>query len=871
MRGPAWGMTIRQGIQHFPKFLLPAMVALLGASAVSAYGQQASDWTGRVSSNWFIPLNWDSGVPGQTTEATINTVTPNSTEITSSGAQAQNLSVGANRNGMLVVKGGGTLIVYGAATVGDLSSGVGTVKVTGQGSNWQNNGTMFIGGQGTSTFTVEEGGTVHSNGVSIGLNPGSNGTVTVAGPNSVWTNGPCCGVNIGAFGTGKLIIANGGKFINLGDAANIGQFAGSQGSVTVTGVGSTWSNLLPVNVGNSGTGSLTISDGGQVRASLVRVAVNAGSIGTLNIGSGAGSQAIAPGLLDTTSVVFGAGTGVLNFNHTSNTYVFAPAISGVGTVNALAGTTTLTGQNVYGGATNVSGGTLRAGALNAFSPNSAVTVGSGGTLDLAGFDQTIPKLINHGTVRTGGSPNTGPGTVLTVAGNYTAGSTLALNSVLAGDGSPSDLLRIDGGTATGRTTVIATDVGGGGAVTTRDGILVIDAVNGGTTAPTAFAGFGAAGPYDYLLVRGGAAPGSENDWFLRSSLDPESPGSPELPGASEPPVAREPRFRQEVSLYAAMPVMATIYGRKLIDTLHERMGGDAQLLGPNEPNMPDGAWGRIIGYGGHRDGDPVGIYGRNGPEYDYDFAALQTGLDLYRSEHADGQRDNAGLYFAIGHANADVEHNLLGRTFKAGEDKFDAVSVGGYWTRFGESGWYLDGVVQTTWYNMDMTAHRGLRDGDTNAFGFAASLEGGYPFQLGDGWQLEPQAQLVFQALNVDDFNDGAATVRYSDTNSLAGRIGARVTRDWEVGSEASERRFALWGRADLWHDFLGDPTTEFSSASGFIPFTADLGSEWATLGIGASMQIGKSTSLYGNVNYDVSFNGGADAWEGKVGLKIQW
>ena len=91
---------------------------------------------------------------------------------------------------------------------------------------------------------------------------------------------------------------------------------------------------------------------------------------------------------------------------------------------------------------------------------------------------------------------------------------VCLDTYLAGDGSPSDRLVIDGSTATGTTTVIATDTGGGGALTTGDGILVIDAVNGGTTAPGAFAGFGAAGPYEYLLERGGLTAGSENDWFL---------------------------------------------------------------------------------------------------------------------------------------------------------------------------------------------------------------------------------------------------------------------------------------------------------------------------------------------------------------------
>ena len=135
---------------------------------------------------------------------------------------------------------------------------------------------------------------------------------------------------------------------------------------------------------------------------------------------------------------------------------------------------------------------------------------------------------------------------------------------------------------------------------------------------------------------------------------------------------------------------------------------------------------------------------------------------------------------------------------------------------------------------------------------------------------IEPQAQLVYQNLNIDDFNDGAADVRYSDTNSLAGRIGARVARDWDVEGDP-KRKFTLWGRADLWHEFLGDPTTEFSSATGFIPFTADLGEtgqRWASarpcrsLTPRASMATSTTTT---------SFDGDADAWEGKVGLKVQW
>ena len=69
--------------------------------------------------------------------------------------------------------------------------------------------------------------------------------MTVTGPGSTWNNGPSGGLNIGSFGTGTLTIANGGTVVNITpNIANIGNFAGSQGTVTVTGAGSTWSNIL---------------------------------------------------------------------------------------------------------------------------------------------------------------------------------------------------------------------------------------------------------------------------------------------------------------------------------------------------------------------------------------------------------------------------------------------------------------------------------------------------------------------------------------------------------------------------------------------------------------------------------------------------
>ncbi len=64
---------------------LLATTALFIASSVSAQAQ--TEWTGLVSSDWFLGDNWNVLIrPTQTTDAIINTVSPNSTVVESPGA-----------------------------------------------------------------------------------------------------------------------------------------------------------------------------------------------------------------------------------------------------------------------------------------------------------------------------------------------------------------------------------------------------------------------------------------------------------------------------------------------------------------------------------------------------------------------------------------------------------------------------------------------------------------------------------------------------------------------------------------------------------------------------------------------------------------
>jgi outer membrane autotransporter protein len=455
-----------------------------------------------------------------------------------------------------------------------------------------------------------------------------------------------------------------------------------------------------------------------------------------------------------------------------------------------------------------------------------------------------------------------------------------VNTFLGADASPSDKLVINGGSATGFTTMLVTNAGGGGALTVANGILVVDDVTGQSTAPGAFA-LGrpvVAGPFEYQLFRGSVDASAPESWFLRSTIScalPEAP-SPLCPGVPGPTPPQAPNFRQEVSLYAVLPALTLLYGRSLLDTLHERVGEEEHLRGRRDLSgspYVNGAWGRVIAQTGDRDGDRAGIFG-DGPQYGFDFMAVQAGLDVYRTQLAGGYRAHAGLYGALGDGRSDVTH-FTGAI--AGRDTFAAYTGGGYVTLFGPTSWYLDGVVQGTFYDMKGQSTR-FPALETDGTGLAASIEAAVPFRFGGffgGWTVEPQAQLVYQSVDLDSGRDVAATVRFEDIESLAGRLGVRFASTWAMPaglwSLAQPGLVTAWFRPNYWHEFSDEARTLFSSETGFIPFRADLGEAWIELNGGTSARVDRTTELYANASYQFGVEGDSEAWGGKVGLRVNW
>ena len=380
---------------------------------------------GTVSSSCSFPPSCSGGVIGSAAGSQGRaTVTGAGSTWTSNGS----LTVGSSGMGTLTIANGGTLSSssifpnsFPGALIGSSAGSQGTVTVTGAGSTWTNTAGLIVGDLGTGTLTIADGGTVRSGGASVGSLAGSQGTATVTGKGSTWTNNG--GFFIGSLSTGTLTIADGGT-VSSSSQSNIGTFDGSQGTVTVTGPGSTWTNNGALLVGSQGgTSTLTIANGGTVVSESITVAFLSGSIGTLNIGSGPGDPPAAPGTLNAAAVSFFGGTGTINFNHTAADYVFAPVVSGFGTVNVLAGTTIFTGDNGYFGGTNISqGATLQLGN-GGMSGSIIGNVADGGTLSFNRSDTVaFPGLISGtGTVKQIGSGTT----ILSGANTYTGGTTVS--------------------------------------------------------------------------------------------------------------------------------------------------------------------------------------------------------------------------------------------------------------------------------------------------------------------------------------------------------------------------------------------------------------------------------------------------------------
>ncbi|MFM0404425.1 autotransporter family protein [Paraburkholderia aspalathi] len=790
--------------------------------------------------------------------------------------------------------GSNTVTLQGSGTASNAFTNFQTLLMQGTLWNWTGSGTFTLAHVQTGTLNLT--GTLGASATAL-VDSGATLQATAQNlPSTVTDNG--------------LV-----RFAQDSAGTYTGSISGT-GAVDKTGAGVL--TLAPAAAsGNTYSGGTTIDQGTIAVGADNALGANTGG---LTFNSGTLQLTTSFDLAATRAITLAAGGGTIDTQSFDTT--LSQAVSGTGALTkAGSGSLLMTGVSTYSGATTVAAGTLAIGdathASAALTGGGAITVAAGATLGGYGsvtgavtnngtlaVANAVPSfasegngafsingsLVNAGLVQIGGPAAGGVGNRLNVAGNYTGqDGTIGLNTVVAGDGAASDRLVLSGGTATGSTHLQVTNVGGQGAQTVADGIQVIQATNGATTASSAFtlAAPVKAGAYSYYLAKGGVSSGTTDNWYLRNTVAPlptaTVPGQPPVttPGApGEPPVvasgvpiaaegtpplppappagsAATPLYRVEVPVYAAAPGVARELGLMQIDTFHDRQGDQALL---SESGKLPAAWGRV--WGGHS------VLSQNGtasPQFDGSVYGIQAGQDLYADRSASGQRNHYGLFVGFARATGDVDGFALGMpNLAVGHLAINAYSLGGYWTHIGPSGWYTDAVLMGSSLTVDPVSRDGLNT-TTHGNAVTGSLEGGLPIPLGAGLTLEPQAQLVWQHLSLSDFNDGVSSVGFNSGNTFVGRIGARLQAQFDAFAIA----WRPYLRVSFLREFGSDDKVTFGGGT-VIPGT--VGQTAAQLGAGVVGKFSTSGSVFATLGWVTNLGGAHQRTvTGDAGVRWVW
>lgn len=463
------------------------------------------------------------------------------------------------------------------------------------------------------------------------------------------------------------------------------------------------------------------------------------------------------------------------------------------------------------------------------------------------------------------------GDTLTIAGQYSGdGGAILIDTVLGDDSSVTDRLYLNGGTAEGTTRVAVNNTGGLGAQTT-EGIKIIDVTGASDGTFSLIGDYEIAGQqailggaYGYTLWKNGISNPDDGDWYLRSQLAPTGSNPGGLlyqPGA--------PVFEA----YAGV-----LLGLNSLPTLQQRVGNRSWSGGAVDTDSKlaqeplsgiegRGIWGRIEG--AHNSIDPA--VSTTGSSYDFDTLKFQAGVDFALLENESGKLIGAvtGHY---GHASADISSS-----FGNGSISTDGAGFGGTLTWYGNSGFYVDGQAQVSWYDSDLGSDvLGNLASGNNGTGYALSLETGKRIGLGNDLSLTPQAQLVYSSVDFDAFTqtyggEDVAGISLQNNDSLRGRFGLSLdqNKSWR-GENGLVSRSHVYGIANLYYEFLDGTSVDVSGTT----LASRDDRFWGGVGLGASYDWNDDKySIYGEGSVNTSLENVADSYDlkGTAGFRVKW
>ena len=174
-----------------------------------------------------------------------------------------------------------------------------------------------------------------------------------------------------------------------------------------------------------------------------------------------------------------------------------------------------------------------------------------------------------------------------------------------------------------------------------------------------------------------------------------------------------------------------------------------------------------------------------------------------------------------------------------------------YGTNIGKHGHYLDLIAKFGKISTDYKSSYS-DEGEFDNWAFSIGAEYGRKKELGSGWYIEPQAQLTYSYIWGDDYTTkNGARIKQDDTDSLIGRLGFVISKEYDTNTKKAKRVYA---KASVHHEFLGDRSEHLYDDAAFRD-SDDFGDTWYSVGIGTNIRISDNGAFY----FDAERDFGAD------------
>ena len=213
---------------------------------------------------------------------------------------------------------------------------------------------------------------------------------------------------------------------------------------------------------------------------------------------------------------------------------------------------------------------------------------------------------------------------------------------------------------------------------------------------------------------------------------------------------------------------------------------------------------------------------------------FQAGYD----KESIGTHENTYRGLAVSHIKGDGSYEI-------GSGDLSSTTLSLYQTGIRSGGQYYDVVLRAGRYanDYDLVSEGGNKaSADYHTWGYSISGEYGMRKQLGRGFYVEPQAELILGRIQSADYVTSTNMNAHVDAqNKALTRIGIVAGKEFKGGN--------LYGKANYYHDFSGGVHIKAADGSNSILYNEDVAHNWCELALGGTVKTGKNSTIYGELS----------------------